>query len=317
MQEPDHEPLTDLTTVFFGLGIFPANAAFRTAAWNDGNLQYWRWATLGYLKDNVFGYALALRSWLREEPAMRWSSHLTTNPRSAYRSGLKYLHKTGECITSRHEMLSGVFPRDVAIDELQSPSDTHRLAALQRLWDHPSPKTEHIECVLGCLKHRSPAIQAEAINWLNTQETLPAESIDHLLDLVRDGQDDVPIQAAILLSTKCESSDSTPEGSRLLQELAALSHRASSQQLWFLIEPLAKYGRLAELAMKPFLAELHRMLIQGSQQSAATLIGHLLAIDPSLDARARRLWPETIVNLYEVAAKEARKPLKRPTKQPS
>lgn len=90
----DHEPLTDLTTVFFGLGIFPAVTAFRTAAWKDGMMQRWQMSTQGYLCDNVFGYALALRSWLREESVMSWSRHLTINPRAAYRDGLRYLQKT-------------------------------------------------------------------------------------------------------------------------------------------------------------------------------------------------------------------------------
>ena len=65
--EPDHEPLTDLTMVFFGLGIFPANTAFRTAAWKEGVMQVWQMSTQGYLKDDVFGYALGLRAWLRGE----------------------------------------------------------------------------------------------------------------------------------------------------------------------------------------------------------------------------------------------------------
>ena len=33
---PDHEPLTDLLTVYFGLGVFMANNAIREINWRSG-----------------------------------------------------------------------------------------------------------------------------------------------------------------------------------------------------------------------------------------------------------------------------------------
>ena len=52
----DHEPLTDLLTVFFGLGIFTANSAFSF----DGSAEGWQAQRRGYLDEEMFGYALAL-----------------------------------------------------------------------------------------------------------------------------------------------------------------------------------------------------------------------------------------------------------------
>lgn len=309
VEEPDHEPLTDLTTVFFGLGIFPAVTAFRTAAWNYGNMQYWQWSKQGYLTDNVFGYALALRSWLRSERGMPWSSHLSTNPRHAYRTGLRYLQKTGDCLTSHAEMLNGVLSREVHPDELTNGSDGLRLAAIQRLSELKTPTLEHIRAMERCLSHSDPEIQWEAISWLHSQSTLSECAVVRLLDIVRDGTEHQPIRAALLLVAKRDSIDNTPLAGRLLDELIELAARTDPEQRSVLAEPLATYGPKAALALKPFLNDLQRHLIQDSDQNSRFLIEQLLRIDPNLEARIRGLWSDTIVNRYQVAAKQARKSL--------
>jgi hypothetical protein len=51
----DGEPLPDLFTVFFGMGIFTANAAFEFRRSHQG---YWT-SRLGYMKEAMYGYALA------------------------------------------------------------------------------------------------------------------------------------------------------------------------------------------------------------------------------------------------------------------
>ncbi len=83
----DSEPLTDLATVFFGCGIFTANAAleFRT------DRTRWRAARLGYLTEPMYGYALACCARLRGEPDPPWGRYLDTNPRAYLRSGERYL----------------------------------------------------------------------------------------------------------------------------------------------------------------------------------------------------------------------------------
>lgn len=85
----DHEPLTDLLTVFFGLGIFSANAAFEFRSSNRG----WQARRLGYLTEPMYGYALARYAWLRAEPRPEWARYLDTNPRTYLKRGLRYLRK--------------------------------------------------------------------------------------------------------------------------------------------------------------------------------------------------------------------------------
>jgi hypothetical protein len=82
----DHEPLTDLLTVHFGLGIFSANAAFEFTSHQSG----WSWEKLGYLTEPMYGYALARYAWSLGEPKPGWAEHLDLNPRTCLRQGLRY-----------------------------------------------------------------------------------------------------------------------------------------------------------------------------------------------------------------------------------
>ena len=85
----DHEPLTDLLTVYFGLGVFTANAAFDFRQGRTG----WSYQRLGYLTEQMYGYALACYAHLRGETAPRWARHLDTNPRGYLKQSLRYLER--------------------------------------------------------------------------------------------------------------------------------------------------------------------------------------------------------------------------------
>jgi hypothetical protein len=87
-----HEPLTDLLTVFLGLGIFTANSAFQFKKWQGGFKQGWSAQRLGYLNEEMFGYSLALFAWLREEiRPPEWSKHLEGDAKHYFKTGLKYI----------------------------------------------------------------------------------------------------------------------------------------------------------------------------------------------------------------------------------
>ncbi|NQT38457.1 MAG: tetratricopeptide repeat protein [Planctomycetes bacterium] len=92
----DHEPLTDLLTVFFGLGVFPANSVVTDNAYHSGNWEYWSISRQGYLSAPMFGYALALRAWLREETATRWAGWLRPDARVSFRRGRRYLNRSDQ-----------------------------------------------------------------------------------------------------------------------------------------------------------------------------------------------------------------------------
>jgi len=88
---PDHEPMTDLLTVFLGMGIFTANSSARFLQFQDERRQGWSMQRLGYLPEEMFGYALAKFAKERGEDRPEWVRHLSTNVRSYYKRSRNYL----------------------------------------------------------------------------------------------------------------------------------------------------------------------------------------------------------------------------------
>jgi hypothetical protein len=95
----DHEPMTDLLTVFLGLGIFNANSANRFKRWQDDRSQGWSMQRLGYLTEEIFGYALAKFSVERGEGKVEWERHLCTNVRSYFNRSRRWLVKNPQHVT--------------------------------------------------------------------------------------------------------------------------------------------------------------------------------------------------------------------------
>jgi len=90
---PDHEPMTDLLTVFLGLGIFNANSAARFSQGQEERRYSWSMQRLGYLPEEVYGYALARFATERGEDKAAWTKHLSTNVRAYYKHSLSWLAK--------------------------------------------------------------------------------------------------------------------------------------------------------------------------------------------------------------------------------
>jgi hypothetical protein len=97
-QAEDHEPLTDLFTVFMGMGIFTANSVLREKNWQAGQWAGWSMSRLGYLTMDLYGYAFALFAWSRGEEWPAWAGHLRGDVHAAFKKGFKYLQKTGDSL---------------------------------------------------------------------------------------------------------------------------------------------------------------------------------------------------------------------------
>jgi hypothetical protein len=82
------ESLTDLTPVVFGLGIFNANASFKFFQGSDG----WGHNSVGYLKQQEWGYALALYAYYREERSPEWVKYLSKNIQADFRKSEAYIY---------------------------------------------------------------------------------------------------------------------------------------------------------------------------------------------------------------------------------
>ncbi len=91
----DHEPMTDLVVIFYGLGIFTANSIFSFGQYTNTMGQGWRAERRGYLTEEMCGYALALFALARNEPKPDWTSYLNQNVRTYLKQSLKFLCKDG------------------------------------------------------------------------------------------------------------------------------------------------------------------------------------------------------------------------------
>lgn len=86
MSEND-ELITDLATIFFGLGVFNANTAFQT--FNDA--KKFGWSRSGYLSQMEWGYGLALFAYIRQEFEPDWADYLCTNVKGDFFRGLRFI----------------------------------------------------------------------------------------------------------------------------------------------------------------------------------------------------------------------------------
>ncbi|HZX04314.1 hypothetical protein [Kribbella sp.] len=88
---PDHESLTDLITVFYGLGIFTANAAYERRPRPNGRGK--QPLARGYLREAALSEALAYYAMLRGERTPTWEHHLDPPVRRGLRHHLAVLHR--------------------------------------------------------------------------------------------------------------------------------------------------------------------------------------------------------------------------------
>jgi len=79
------EQLADLTAVFFGFGIFLANASFRFSQWQDSRYHGWSARNQGYLSENALALALALFCRWKALPAAAARPYLAPNPRHHFK----------------------------------------------------------------------------------------------------------------------------------------------------------------------------------------------------------------------------------------
>ncbi len=131
-EEPDHEPLTDLLTVFFGLGIFTANSTLRSVNWRYGNWEGWNISRQGYLTMPEVAYALSRYVEVRGEIPPPWQRYL----RADIHSLLSYeLHLRQRPLPAHAFAASGEEP--VPNQEADNPEATADDADSE---DHPESK---------------------------------------------------------------------------------------------------------------------------------------------------------------------------------
>lgn len=274
--EPDMEPLTDLATVFLGLGAFGANACLQESFQKNAVAYSWSMNRLGYLNSVQFGYALALFCWLRREQPGEWARKLRPDAAKTLSRALKFLkHSDSELL---------FVPRPTREDQfgfweqrLQTNSPAVRLDALfdisssaphlpesfrallaQQLHDHEVCIVSHAldvltqqphlvepleEDAVNCLTHESVRVREATIGVLEVMPITPpiAHAITSVFFTQREHS--IRLRAAVLLQGQDDVQDADKIANELLVDVrtALLNHNdANIISLLSVIEELTQ-----------------------------------------------------------------------------
>ena len=130
---PEHEPLTDLLTVYFGLGIFMANTALSETNWKAGQYSGWSMSRSGYLSIAEYSYALAVYAFARGEQSPSWIQHLRPDVQAMMKMELANLANPATTSNSvakqsandeQIDTPSTRQQRGSAVSEVETPVDT-------------------------------------------------------------------------------------------------------------------------------------------------------------------------------------------------
>lgn len=143
----DHEQLTDLLVVFFGMGLFAANSSVREVNWSHGGYSGWSMGKQGYLTLPEYAYALALYAHARDEHEPDWAAHLRKDVRALFKLELKELQTRGipPLVNSRSKPAPGANPGVELSDENVEPEkvgDNSRMAECDSDFDEEYESSE-------------------------------------------------------------------------------------------------------------------------------------------------------------------------------
>ena len=149
--------LADLLTVFLGLGIFGTNSTVLQAESN------------GYLPTRMFGYALALFTWIREETDPAWTRYLRPDGAAMLQSSRRYLDRTGDSLfrhSTMHLQRSALSVNEL-VSELGDRSDSVRIAALWSLAVMGRGGSTAAAAVTDCLRAKDANVRGEGLNLMD------------------------------------------------------------------------------------------------------------------------------------------------------
>lgn len=96
MEECD-EPLTDLTAVAFGFGIFMGNSYFKFSQWSGSRYQGWKMSRAGYIPEQVIAYAMAWLAHYRNED-ISWNHYLNKTMQKYFDRSYKYIDQNKDSV---------------------------------------------------------------------------------------------------------------------------------------------------------------------------------------------------------------------------
>jgi HEAT repeat protein len=184
--ESDHEYVTDLLVVFLGLGVFGANSHIRESYTRFQNWFSWSIGRQGYLSERMYGYALALYSWIRGEKSPPWAAYLRANVRDVHRKGLRYLLRThdtqfGENFAANKNLPEGERTAK-CVAELDWPSSGARLGAIWDLKELGPASVVAVPVLIRRLSDDDEFVRTEAAELLGMLGKASEDAIPALME---------------------------------------------------------------------------------------------------------------------------------------
>ena len=284
--EDDHEQITDLLTVFLGMGVFAANTAVKQTVSHDATWHYWSIRKLGYLTARVYGYSFALREWIRGDINPRWTWCLGDDAKYALRDGLKYLTKTDDSLFRRDFDKKYLSDRPITelVSDLAHPSETVCVAALWSLGEQKEKAADSVGALIECLRERSTAVRSEAALALGSIGEPAREATSVLMGILRSPEAENRAAAATAIGLIRPALDHMgPDESTLYDELAILQGDQSRNVTLAAADALTSYGQGCSQLAPRLLSSLKRALIECDFLTVDHYLRVLMAIIPDID----------------------------------
>ncbi len=93
--EDDVNLLADLTSLFFGFGIFRANSYFKFAQWHGNTHHGWQMQKRGGLPEPIIAYVMAWLAYYRNED-VAWKHYLNRTVRKYFERSFDYIEKNAD-----------------------------------------------------------------------------------------------------------------------------------------------------------------------------------------------------------------------------
>ena len=93
--EEDLSLLVDLTSLFFGFGIFRANSYFKFAQWHGNTHHGWQMQKRGGLPEPIIAYVMAWLAYYRNED-VAWKHYLNRTVRKYFERSFDYIEKNAD-----------------------------------------------------------------------------------------------------------------------------------------------------------------------------------------------------------------------------
>jgi hypothetical protein len=297
--EPDMEWTTDLATVYFGFGIFGANASLSESHVRMGDMSWWSVGKQGYLPAQIMGYAMALHAWLCNDERPDWAKFLRLDGASAFADGLRYLERTEDSLL-RPDNLYRPEADSIrkVVEQLDGGTPSARVAALWELARRAPEAAGAVPAIIHSLANRRTGIRAEAARTLAELGESAKTAIPPLLAALDDPEDEVRATAAFALGKLHELAPSAIELlTEKLDDSATLDTVAWSlaqfgaearPALPRLLNHLA--GELGRCSSKiDFLVYAVRTIASDPEAEIQQLVA---ACDPDLQQQAEHLLPD-------------------------